>query len=441
VKNLFKGKTIKLSLTFYQYPSESKEAAMETTSKKERLGARPISSIKFAVLIAFVAFALAFIFNFVGRETISADSNSTLNAEKFEVRVPKGLPADLFAELIPKDNPMTAEKVTLGEKLFFDKRLSSDNTVSCATCHDPATALAESNMVGIGIQNKKGARNSPSVINAMFNESQFWDGRAPSLEEQAKLPIINSIEMGMKDHNLVVAKVKEAAEYRPLFAAAFGNEGITIDTIAKAIASFERTQLSGNSPFDRFIAGDKKAISESAKRGWELFNNQARCISCHAFNASSPFFSDFKFHNIGVAAKDQNFSALARRARQIIGSSPNATDAIDELALKEGFSELGRFLVTKQPKDIGAFKTSMLRDIELTAPYMHNGSEKTLLDVVKFYDKGGELNPNLDGGMRPLKLKDSQMDDLVEFMKTLTSDDTRRKMKSVKPQTRAPHPK
>jgi cytochrome c peroxidase len=189
------------------------------------------------------------------------------------------------------------------------------------------------------------------------------------------------------------------------------------------------------------MAGDKKAISESAKRGWDLFNGQARCISCHAFNESSPFFSDFKFHNIGVAAKDQNFSGLARRARQLIGANPNNKDAIDELALKEGFSELGRFLVTKQPRDIGSFKTSMLRDIELTAPYMHNGSEKTLLDVIKFYDKGGEANPNLDGGMRPLKLKDSQMDDLVEFLKTLTSDDTRRRMKSVKAQTRAPHPK
>jgi cytochrome c peroxidase len=414
---------------------------MKPTSKKEDAGARPAATLKLAVLLAFAGLTLALIVNLSGRERVSAAADSAASPQRFAVSVPKGLPADLFAQLIPKDNPMTAEKVALGEKLFFDKRLSVDNTISCATCHDPASALAEANMVGIGIQNKKGARNSPSVINAMFNESQFWDGRAPTLEEQAKLPIINSIEMGMKDHPMVVGKVRELAEYKPLFAAAFGNEGITIDTIAKAIASFERTQLSGNSPFDRFIGGDARAISESAKRGWELFNGQARCISCHAFNASSPFFSDFKFHNIGVAAKDQNFSALARQARQLIGSSSNAKDLIDELALKEGFSELGRFLVTKQPRDIGAFKTSMLRDIELTAPYMHNGSEKTLLDVIKFYDKGGELNPNLDGGMRPLKLKDSQMDDLVEFMKSLTSDDTRRKIKSVKAQTRAPHPK
>lgn len=410
---------------------------MKITSEKKRLIAKPLSLVKLTVLIAFVAVVSGLTFNVFIGEKISADSSTTASAQNFEMTVPKGLPADLFKELVPKDNPMTAEKIALGEKLFFDKRLSVDNTVSCATCHDPAMALAESNMVGIGIQMKKGARNSPSVINSMFNEAQFWDGRAPSLEEQSKLPIINAVEMGMKDHNAVVAKVKTLSEYKPLFDKAFGNEGITIDTIAKAIASFERTQLSGNSPFDRFIGGEKNAISEAAKRGWDLFNNQARCISCHAFNESSPFFSDFKFHNIGVAAKDQNFNSLARRARQIIGSNPQA---LDDLALTEGFSELGRFLVTKQPKDIGAFKTSMLRDIELTAPYMHNGSEKTLLDVIKFYNKGGELNPNLDGGMRPLKLTDPQMDDLVEFLKTLTSDDTRRKAANTKPQTRAAHP-
>ncbi len=352
---------------------------------------------------------------------------------------PAWLPAEVWESLIPKDNPMTAEKVALGEKLYFDKRLSSDRTVSCATCHDPATALADSNMVGIGIGLKKGARNAPTVLNSMFNELQFWDGRAPSLEEQAKMPIINPIEMGMKDHNAVVARVREIQEYKPLFAAVFGNEGMTIDTIAKAIASFERTQISGVSAFDRFIAGDQNAISEAAKRGWVLFNGQARCITCHAWSPSSPFFTDNKFHNIGVAAKDQNFPALARRARGLISQGKNRTQILDELALTEGFSELGRYLITGQPKDIGAFKTSGLRDIELTAPYMHNGSEKTLLDVMKFYNKGGELNPNLDGGMRPLKLTDPQLDEMVELMNTFTSDEVRRKTQMVKPQTRAPH--
>lgn len=391
---------------------------------------RSQAKIKLVSLSVFLSAAFLFALNFNASEGRVAAAE----APKFEVKIPQGLPADLFEQMIPKDNPITAEKVALGEKLFFDKRLSVDKTVSCATCHDPATAFAESNMVGIGIEMKKGARNSPTVLNAMFNESQFWDGRAPSLEEQSKLPIINPIEMGMKDHTIVVQRVREAKEYAPLFAAAFPNQPINIDTIAKAIASFERTLLSGDAPFDRFIAGDANAISASAKRGWELFNGKARCISCHAFNASSPFFSDFKFHNIGVAAKDVNFNQLARRARQIA----NDPKAIDELALQQGFSELGRYLVTKQVKDVGAFKTSMLRDIELTAPYMHNGSEKTLMDVIKFYDKGGEANANLDGGMRPLKLTDQEKDDLVEFMKTLTSDSVRERAKNTKAQTRAP---
>lgn len=363
------------------------------------------------------------------------------NIQEFKPQIPFGLPQELWNELIPADNPMTASKIALGEKLFFDKRLSLDKTVSCATCHDPATALADINSVGVGIKNQKGARNSPSVINSMFNEAQFWDGRAPSLEEQAKLPLINPIEMGMPDHKAVVARVKEIAEYQKEFSSVFGKDGITIDTIAKAIAAFERTQLSGNSPFDRFIAGDQKAISDAAKRGWELFNGKARCISCHTFNKSAPFFSDFKFHNIGVAAKDQNFPALVQKAKQTLAANPKrAEQLIDEMALSPGFSELGRYLVTKQLRDLGTFKTSMLRDIELTAPYMHNGSEKTLLDVVVFYNKGGELNPNLDGGMRPLKLSDPEMADLVELMKTFTSDESRRKAQTLKPQTRAPFP-
>lgn len=403
----------------------------------------PIKTNKFLVtkLSTFIfVLGLAVITSFVSINS-EAKITAALTTQEFKTQIPFGLPQDLWNELVPTDNPMTTSKTALGEKLYFDKRLSIDKTVSCATCHDPATALADINSVGVGIENKKGARNSPSVLNAVFNELQFWDGRAPSLEEQAKLPLINPIEMGMPDHKAVEARVKEIPEYKKAFTEVFGKEAITIDTIAKAIAAFERTQLSGNSPFDRFIAGDKTAISDPAKRGWELFNGKARCISCHTFNKSAPFFSDFKFHNIGVAAKDQNFPSLVQRAKQTLAANPKrAEQIVDELALAPGFSELGRYLVTKQLRDLGAFKTPMLRDIELTAPYMHNGSEKTLLDVVVFYNKGGEINPNLDGGMRPLKLTDPEMEDLVELMKTFTSDDTRRKTQNLKPQTRAPFP-
>ncbi|MFN7945740.1 MAG: cytochrome c peroxidase [Blastocatellia bacterium] len=408
---------------------------MKTTTSGSVGWQRLFLAVKLALLSACAALTFVALLN-----PASHTQATPAVAQKFKFDVPLGLPAEVWESMIPKDNPMTAEKVALGEKLFFDKRLSVDRSVSCATCHDPATAMADSNMVGIGISLKKGARNTPTVLNAMFNETQFWDGRAATLEDQAKMPIINPIEMGMKDHTVVVTRIRAAAEYKPLFAAAFGSEAITIDTIAKAIAAFERTQVSGNSPFDRFMAGDQNAMSEAAKRGWELFNGQARCISCHAFNSTQPFFTDNKFHNIGVAAKDQNFPQLARRAQQMLAQGQNSERVIDELALSPGFSELGRYLITKQPKDIGAFKTSGLRDIELTAPYFHNGSEKTLLDVIKFYNKGGEPNPNLDGGMRPLKLTDPQMDDVVEFLKALTSDDVRRRAQSVRPQTRDPLP-
>jgi cytochrome c peroxidase len=386
------------------------------------------------VSLATLAAALAF-----GAETTETTGHARqMPAAEHGVAIPVGLPADLFAAFVPVDNPMTPAKIELGRELFMDKRLSADMTVSCATCHDPALALSTKDPVAVGIKDQKTARNAPTVFNSMFNEAQFWDGRAASLEDQAKLPLINSLEMGMKDHDAVVARVREIPEYRPKFRAVFGDDAITIDRIAMAIAAFERTQLSGNSPFDRFIAGDEKAISSSAKRGWELFNGKARCISCHAFNASSPFFTDFKFHNVGVAAKNHNFAALSRETLRRVADATNVQEVLDELALREGFSELGRYLITREPRDVGAFKTPSLRDVELTPPYFHNGSEKTLDDAVEFYNKGGEPNPNLDGGIRKLNLTDAEKADIVAFLKSLTSDDVRRGMRGLKPQTRTP---
>lgn len=392
------------------------------------------SILKFTVLILFL----------IGLMTISIvlilpwQIVTATTPQKYQITLPLGISRTIWEAAIPSDNPMTAEKVALGEKLYFDKRLSADRTVSCATCHDPATALTDNNMVGVGIENKKGARNSPTVLNAMFFASQFWDGRAATLEEQAKGPIINPIEMGLKDHTMAVARIKEANDYAPLFAKVFSSEGITIDTIAKAIAAFERTQISGNSPFDRFNAGDKTAMSNAAQRGWKLFTGQARCNTCHVFDAKQPFFTDNKFHNIGVSAKDQTFDKLLSKTQSFLAQGKIYAQIPDEIALAPNYSELGRFLITKQSRDLGAFKTSGLRDIELTAPYFHNGSEKTLLDVIKFYDRGGYPNANLDSDIRSLHLGERQMNDLVEFLKALTSDDTRSKINSVKPQTRTP---
>ena len=352
----------------------------------------------------------------------------------FEFQPPIGLSRASWRRRIPLDNPMTPARVALGEALYFDKRLSIDGTVSCATCHDPANAFTDHSSVAIGVSKRIGTRNAPTILNAMFSERLFWDGRAGSLEEQAKQPLTNSFEMGMGNNDAVVARVRSLPEYQKEFRRVFKGEGISIDTIAKAIAAYERTQLSGNSPFDRFISGDANAISEAQKRGWELFRGKAKCIDCHSFSAGSPFFTDFKFHNTGIVAKDTNFEHLSRLAKQM--NDVVRGNSAPSLAHTPGFAELGRYLVTKQPKDIGAFKTPTLRDIELTTPYMHNGSEKTLIDVVRFYNRGGNANANLDERMRPLNLNDEELNELVEFMRALTSDDVLRRTQSAKPQNR-----
>ena len=329
------------------------------------------------------------------------------------------LPTGVLEPDVPKQNPLTPAKVELGRRLYFDKRLSADGTVSCATCHDPLKGFADGRPVAVGIKNQSGARNSPTALYTGFNEVQFWDGRAPTLEEQAKQPLVNPVEMGQPSHAAVVKGVAALPEYGDGFAAAFGSREVTIDRIAEAIASFERTLASFSSPFDRFMAGDKQAISESAQRGFVLFQGKARCVTCHEFNASFPYFTDNKFHNIGVAMKG-NFEQLARQAQSIPGHG--AVTQESELAHKPGFEALGRWIVTHQPKDIGAFKTSGLRNIALTAPYMHDGSQKTLEEVMDFYNKGGEPNPNLDGGIRPLNLTKEEISDIIAWMQSLTDE-------------------
>jgi cytochrome c peroxidase len=330
-----------------------------------------------------------------------------------KVTLPKGIPIDLWEILVPPENPVTQERVALGRRLYFDVRLSKDATVSCATCHDPAKGFSDGHKVSDGVGGKKGTRNAPTILNAVFNEFQFWDGRSASLEEQAKGPLINPVEMAMESHDAVVAVVRADPFYSAEFLRIFGQQP-TIDDIVAAIAAFERTAVTGNSAFDRFIAGEHAALSETAQRGWALWNGKARCNTCHPFGAATPNFSDNKFHNIGVAARNRDFATLAHRAASV---SDPAT-----LAFHPDFTELGRFVVTRQPKDIGAFKTSGLRDIALSKPYMHDGSEATLLDVVNFYDKGGEPNPYLDGGIVPLKLTDQEKADLVAFMEALNGE-------------------
>ena len=307
-------------------------------------------------------------------------------------KLPLGL--DEFGTKIPENNPVTPAKVELGKHLYFDPRLSKDGTISCATCHDPAKGWADNEPTSTGIGHQKGNKNSPTVINRLFSTDQFWDGRAKSLEEQALGPVANPVEMGNTLEGMI-ANVNLVPGYKPFFKAAFGDEKVTQERIAMAIASFERTVLSGNSPFDRYEAGDETAMSESAVRGMQIFrdNQKGRCSICHAgFN-----FTDEKYHNLGVGTTQPDWEK----------------------------THAGRFDVTKQDKDKGAFKTPTLRQLTATAPYMHDGSEATLEATVEFYVKGGNPNPHLDPEMKPLTLTDQEKKDLVEFMKALTGEVTK----------------
>jgi cytochrome c peroxidase len=331
---------------------------------------------------------------------------------------PKFVDPVIWKSLIPGDNEPTPARVALGRKLYFDPKLSKDGTVACATCHDVTRSFTDLRAGSEGIGGKVGRRNAPTTMNAAFLQTQFWDGRAARLEDQAVLPITNSIEMGQPNGDAVLAAIAADASYAPMFQAAYGRAP-KFEDVGKAIASFERTLIFLEAPFDRWIHGEAAAISEEAKRGFVLFNGKGRCQTCHPLNASNPIGSDGRFHNIGVSARHQDFVALATKALDVLKKN-GSTATIDELALGSDTSELGRFVVTKIESDIGGFRTSQIRNIGITAPYMHDGTLATLWDVIDHYNKGGEANPYLDGGIEPLALSEAEIDDLVAFLFTLT---------------------
>ncbi len=326
----------------------------------------------------------------------------------------------IWAAIVPDDNTLTPARVALGEKLYFDTRLSADNTVACATCHDVNRGFTDQRPVSEGIRDQLGRRNAPTTLNAVLFQTFFLDGRAPSLEEQAKLPIINTIEMGQPDAAAAVKAIADDGDYQQRFKDAYGRAP-NYDDIGRALAAFERTLVFLDTPFDAFARGQTDAISAQAQEGWVLFNGKARCVSCHAMNPYNPLGTDNRFHNIGVSARHQDFEKLAGNALAALAKNDDPK-VVDELALKTDLSELGRFLITKDHSDIGAFKTSQLRNIGITAPYMHDGSLTTLWDVMDHYNKGGEANRYLDGGIEPLALSESEIDALVAFMFTLTDN-------------------
>lgn len=285
---------------------------------------------------------------------------------------------------IPADNPQSEAKIQLGRQLYFDGRLSSDGTISCASCHDPVHAWADTTSVSEGVAHQQGTRNSPSIINAAYVIPQFWDGRALRLEKQAVGPVQNPIEMDLTVAQLE-GRLRAIPGYVDQFKAVFG-AAPNIEDLAKAIASFERTIVADDTPYDAYLRGDKSGMSESAVRGMELFEGKAGCAKCH----SGPAFSDSGYHNLGVGYSGGKYK------------------------------DVGRYDVTKDPKDMGKFLTQRLRNVALTPPYMHDGSVATLEAVIDFYDRGGTPNPNLDTDVRPLNLTSREKQDLLAFLCSLT---------------------
>lgn len=301
--------------------------------------------------------------------------------------VPLGLPPVPW----PEDNPYSKKKAELGRLLYFDTRLSTDNTISCSTCHLPSEGFAQHQSVSLGVQKRAGNRNSPTVINTAYQSHLFWDGRANSLEEQAKGPLANPREMTLSDspdeaHRLCQEFIYEIEGYRKLFKEAFGDDSCSIDQITKAIATFERTILSGNSPYDRYAAGDKTALNKQQIEGLRVFK-KAGCADCHGgFN-----FSDGRFLNIGVGMNVEN-------------------------------PDLGRYEITKNSMEKGAFKVPTLRDVSKNYPYMHDGSLATLEEVIDYYDRGGNPNPHLSPLMKPLHLSKEEKAALLSFMIALDGE-------------------
>lgn len=304
----------------------------------------------------------------------SATSNGQESPHEFVI------PKSLGKLKYPEDNLSDPRKIALGKQLYFDPRLSADSTVSCATCHNPKHGWSDARATSEGVGGKLGGRNAPTIINSAFSRFQFWDGRAATLEEQALGPIANPIEMNMPVGD-AVKRLNEIEGYKTQFKEIFGTE-VTEANLAKAIAAYERTIVSGDAPYDRYKAGDKTALSESAQRGMELFFGKANCSACH----SGPNFSDFAFHNIGIG-------------------------------MDKAEPDKGRVVISKLGGDTGAFKTPTLREVARSGPYMHDGSLKSLEEVVEHYDKGGIANQYLDEEIFELNLTDQEKADLITFMK------------------------
>jgi cytochrome c peroxidase len=343
------------------------------------------------LLLVIAVLAVSWIATNSRSASVAAGTNSAALpvGKPITIKAPLGLPP----VPVPRENPLTADTVALGRRLYYDPQLSADGSISCASCHAPEFAFSDQRPFSVGVGGKTGTRHAPTVINSAYSSLQFWDGRASTLEEQAKGPIANPVEMA---HTLdgVVARLQADPKYREFFQKAWGTDQITIDLVAKSIASFERTVIAGNSPFDRFyFAHDKKALSPAAQRGFKLFTDpkKANCAVCHTIGKTEALFTDNKFHNLGVGADTRG-----------------------------NLNDPGRYAVTKQDADMGCFKTPTLRNLANRAPFMHDGSFPTVKDALAHYIGGGNMNDHLDKEIHALDfLTFDERDDLLQFLDSL----------------------
>lgn len=319
---------------------------------------------------------------------------------------------------VPPENPQTSEKIELGKKLFFDRRLSGDGTMSCATCHNPDQAFTDGLDISLSYPTTKNWRNAPTLINVAFSRYLFWDGRAKSLEDQALFPMMSAFEMN-QNLDFLEEELRSVPEYVEAFKRVFGGE-ITKERIAMAIASFERTLVSRNAPIDRFLKGDHNALSAEAKKGYEIFTGKGRCSECH-YGVN---LSDDKFYALNVPEnkeleKDPRVEATRRFVAKVYHYE-------DYLNLKE---DPGRYLITKDKRDWKAFKTPTLREVSKTAPYMHNGVFKTLDEVIDFFDRGGGPGNIV---LKPLNLTSEEKGYIKKFLiEALTGKDLNIKVPDI----------
>ncbi len=324
---------------------------------------------------------------------------------------------------LPATNPLTREKVDLGRRLFMDRRLSHNNTMSCAMCHVPEQGFTSNELgAAIGIGGRSLRRNAPTLYNVGYQRSFFHDGREPHLEEQAWSPLLARVEMGMPSMGYVTEKVRQLPEYRGLFEAAFGGP-VTSERIGQALASYQRTLVSGNSRFDRWrYGGDAAALDAREQRGFGVFAGKGRCVACHRVGEQSALFTDHRFHNTGIGWERAMQPARASYRVQLAPGTFVEVDGALLSAFEPPQADTGRYEVTGTLEDRWAYKTPTLRNAALTAPYMHDGSLATLEEVVGFYDRGGIANENRSPLIAPLGLDAEERAALVAFLKTLTGD-------------------